>query len=425
MVQATTSDGFLLGLESHMRRTGQGPHLAATILEFDGLVEPAALNIAADALGRRHPLLHARLRRSPLTFVASWHPGPATGIEVIEHEGEDLHELAARLLNTSSIDIFKDGPNLEIHHLRQDDISALILIWPHSLFDAIGIDKLIGELESTDAEPRKDWGETNPVTGAPSELWKAAHPMIEEMRTFPAANIHSLHQPARRPGKARFEVLAFDKEGSAAIQQRLSEVAGELLMIPYFAAICARAVAALLRERGGEPGSILVSLPIQRVANPDKRPLFQNHMAAWSLLLAADSLGDAATATKALYRSYASFMKRKLPAAMEALTKLNERCPSRLYLLPIKHYLKGEICSMFHSHTGKLAEHTESLFGRKLTNAYHMPSVSTPPGIGIFFSERNQRLTCTLSWRDGSLTESELVTLRQQLLADLGTSAPT
>lgn len=131
-----------------------------------------------------------------------------------------------------------------------------------------------------------------------------------------------------------------------------------------------------------------------------------------------------ASATMALFRSNGSFMKRGLPVAMEALTKLSERCPSLFYLLPIKHYLKGEICSLFHSHVGNLAAHTETLFARPILNAWHVPSVSTPPGIGVFFSERNARLTCTFSWRDGSLNAVELVTLRQQLLADLGVEAP-
>ena len=174
MVQTTTSDAFLLGLESHMRRTGQGHHLAATVIELDGPVDLTGLRRAADALGKRHPLLHARLRRSPLTFIASWHPGPASAVPVIEHADGDLREVAARLVNESRVDIFKDGPNFEIHHLTHEDRSTIILIWPHSLFDAIGIDKLIGELESTRTEPLTDWGETNPVTGPPSELWKAA-----------------------------------------------------------------------------------------------------------------------------------------------------------------------------------------------------------------------------------------------------------
>ena len=407
-----------------MRRSGQGHHLAATLIELTGEADPAAVRDAARALGRRHPLLHSHLKRSPVTFLAEWHPETPEDVPVTVHQEEAPLALATRLINGGSIDIFRPGPNLEIHLIQHEGASTLILLWPHSLFDAIGIDKLIGELDSPDSSPAEDWGETNPVSGSPAELWKAAHPMIEEMRTFPSESIASLHRPKKTPGKACFEVLKFDLETSEAIDQKMKRTAGELLMIPYFAAIAARSVASVIEKRGSASSSILVSLPIQRIADSKKRPLFQNHMAAWSLLLKNGALGDLGSATKALYRSYASFMKRKLPAAMEALTKLNERCPSRFYLLPIKHYLNGEICSMFHSHTGKLAEHTQSVFGTTIGNIYHLPSVSTPPGIGIFFSERDRQLTCTLSWREGSLDDGELQTLREQLLSDLGIHAP-
>ncbi len=407
-----------------MRRSGQGPHLAATVIELAGNADPDAIRKAAAALGRRHPLLHAHLRRSPITFIAKWQPGPPTPVPVILHKSGSIAELVTCILNAGSIDIFRPGPNLEIHILPQGENHSIILLWPHSLFDAIGIDKLIKELESTDPSPRQDWGETNPSSGSPPKLWKKAHPMLKEMRTLPAANIRSLHQSGRKPGAARFEVLTFNPDSTRIIHDKLTRTAGELLKIPYFAALSARAVASVIRLRHANPPDILLSLPIQRINNPSDRPLFLNHMAAWSLLLSHEDLDELVIASKALYRSYASFMKRRLPAAMEALTKLNERCPSQLYLLPIKHYLRGEICSLFHSHTGQFATHTETLFNRPIINAYHIPSVSTPPGIGIFFSERNTQLTCTLSWRDGSLNADELVTLRKQLLADLGVNTP-
>ena len=148
-------------------------------------------------------------------------------------------------------------------------------------------------------------------------------------------------------------------------------------------------------------------------------------MVAYSLLLTGEELKDLAPATKALYRAYASFLRRKLPAAMEPLTKLMERCPSRFYLKPASFYLKGEICSLFHSHTGQFASGTTSLFGSRLLNGYHVPSVSSPPGIGIFFSEFDGQLSCTISWKKGSLDETEFETLQSTLLNDLGVATET
>jgi hypothetical protein len=96
-----------------------------------------------------------------------------------------------------------------------------------------------------------------------------------------------------------------------------------------------------------------------------------------------------------------------------------ERCPSRFYNLPVFLYLKGELCTLFHSHTGRFAAGLEEMHGSRVLNGYHVPSVCAPPGIGIFFSDYAGQLSMTLSWRDGCLSEAELELLRGTLLEDL------
>lgn len=206
------------------------------------------------------------------------------------------------------------------------------------------------------------------------------------------------------------------------IRAKMAATAGELLLLPYFASIAARAVQAVIAARHpDEQVPVLLSLPVQRQAD---RPLFQNHMAVYTLLLTAEELAELKPATRALYRKYADFMRRKLPAAMDALMRMMERCPSRFYNLPAFMYLKGELCTLFHSHTGNFAPGLTEVHGSRVTNGYHVPSVCSPPGIGIFFSEFDGQLSMTLSWKDGCLSPLELEVLKQTLAEDLGTPVP-
>src|SRR5690606_6003486 len=152
--------------------------------------------------------------------------------------------------------------------------------------------------------------------------------------------------------------------------------------------------------------------------------LFQNHMAVYTLLITAEELAELKTATRALYRKYADFMRRKLPGAMDALMRLMERCPSRLYNLPAFLYLRGELCTLFHSHTGTFAPGLETLAGCRVTNGYHVPSVSSPPGVGMFFSEFAGRLTLALTWKEGCFAPGELDLLKRTLAGDLGAPLP-
>jgi len=423
---ATCSDGFLLGLESLMRRSGQGHHLAATVIECDGTPDLPALRNAADVLGHRYPVLHARVARSG-DFIARWRLDEVASapIPLEVHEASELNHFIEGKLNARDPDIHTTGANLRFHVvITSPSMWALVLIWSHSLHDAVGIDKLLREIASPgdDRTPRSG-GDDAPAPPIPmSELYKQALPMIQEMRTFPQWRIRSLHRKGVRPGESRVRVVNFDRETTAAIRMKMAATAGELLLLPYFASIAARAVQSVIAaQHPDEQVPVLLSLPVQRQAD---RPLFQNHMAVYTLLLTAEDLAELKPATRTLYRKYADFMRRKLPAAMDALMRMMERCPSRFYNLPAFMYLKGELCTLFHSHTGSFAPGLTEMHGGRVTNGYHVPSVCSPPGIGIFFSEFGSQLSMTLSWKDGCLSPLELELLKQTLAEDLGAPVP-
>ena len=423
---ATSSDGFLFGLESLMRRSGQGHHLAATIVECEGAPDLAALRNAAEVLGHRYPVLHARLTRGG-DFIARWRLDEVepTAIPLELHEVSDLHGFIGTLLNQREPDVHVAGPNLRFHvAITSPSTWALVLVWSHSLHDGVGIDKLLLEIAAPgdDRTPRSG-GQDTPAPAPPmSELYKQALPMIEEMRTFPAWRVRSLHRKGVRPGESRVHIIHFDRDATATIRAKMAATAGELLLLPYFASIASRAVQAVIAARHpAEQVPVLLSLPFQRQA---QRPLFQNHLGVYTLLLTAEELAELKPATRALYRKSADFMRRKLPVAMDALMRMMERCPSRFYNLPAFMYLKGEVCTLFHSHTGSFAPGLLEMHGSRVTNGYHVPSVCSPPGIGIFFSDFAGQLSMTLSWKDGCLSPLELELLKQTLAEDLGAPVP-
>ena len=435
---ATCSDGFLLGLESLMRRGGQGHHLAVTVIECEGKPDLAVIRRTSETLGRRYPILHAAIRRSRRDWIARWSLDHAAAIPVetwhlpgVPAEGGEINSLEGFIsnrLNGRDIDIRTAGPNLRLHVVATaPDRWSLLIVWSHSLLDAVGMTRFIRELAAPgdDVTPRSGGPEEAAPPVPMSELYRQAHPMIEEMRSFPAWRVRSLHRKGSKPGASRVEVLKFDREGTAAIRGKMAATAGELLLLPYFASCAARAVQAVIAARHpDEQVPVLLSLPVQRQNDPAKRPLFQNHMVPYTVLLTADELADLKPAARALFRKYSDFMRRKLPAAMDALMRMMERCPSRIYNLPAFHYMRGEICTLFHSHTGEFAPGLDSLFGSRVLNGYHVPSVGSPPGIGVFFSEHDGQLTLTLSWKDGCLVPLELALLKATLAEDLGAPVP-
>jgi hypothetical protein len=64
-------------------------------------------------------------------------------------------------------------------------------------------------------------------------------------------------------------------------------------------------------------------------------------------------------------------------------------------------------------------EGTTNICGAPILNGWHIPTVSQPPGSGVFFNDHQGRLTATLAWREGSLTEAEVHAMAQSLREDL------
>jgi hypothetical protein len=79
----------------------------------------------------------------------------------------------------------------------------------------------------------------------------------------------------------------------------------------------------------------------------------------------------------------------------------------------------GGLTSFFQSHTGEFMSETAEFCGAAICNGWHIPSVSQPPGSGVFFNDHKGRLTATISWREGSLEDAEVELMVESLRRDL------
>ena len=95
------------------------------------------------------------------------------------------------------------------------------------------------------------------------------------------------------------------------------------------------------------------------------------------------------------------------------------RIPARPYMKFLESQFAGEVTSFFHSSTGNFALISDELCGAKVLDAYHVPSVSAPPGSGLFFGQYSGRITATFTWRETSATEAEADLILSQLRKDL------
>jgi len=112
-------------------------------------------------------------------------------------------------------------------------------------------------------------------------------------------------------------------------------------------------------------------------------------------------------AALAMKTQFAEMSRARLDESFSAVLELMMRLPASVFMRVVRWQFKGEIGSFFHSHTGVFAPEISEFAGAKIVNGFHLPCLGTPPGTGVFFSERDGRVTITVTWREGILTDEE------------------
>jgi len=437
-------DYFLLALDDMMRRSGQGRHFGQTVFELEGIPDVERLRKSLEQLCSKHPLLTARITRNFFTRVPSWVPiapekrrvpfahwrekGAAVGSGSAGGqiaEVESLHALCEQRLN-QPIESEVGPSNLRIDLIElKTGGSAIVSTWSHLILDGKGAEMILSEwllVAGTDDLTVAE--EAPPVIPPPEKLslperYQAARASAKRFGMLSRKYIRSLGGTKPVPSRARFRVITLSPEDTAKVRARAVRLTGPLFNMPYYLACCTRVHEAVLRQRGKVPPSFIVSLPVQVRRKGTVGPIFQNHLTILFFHVTEEELATVESATKAVQNEFLLMMRDRLDVSFLKVLGFMRRLPLRWYIAFAKSHFRGEITSFFHSHTGPLSPDIRTFFGQQIRNAYHIPTVSTPPGTGIFMCEREGQLNITLSWREGAMSDEECNLMADQMVKDL------
>lgn len=420
----TSGDFFLASLDCYMQRHGQGRHYGVTVLEFSTQPDLGLIAGRWQRLHNDYPQLAATLKRSLRGWQMRWQvsstplAAPLVGERQLNRdqwEGLIQERLQGRLAGQSL------AFPLYLEWLVEEGSpgGALVLTWQHTRLDGAGVNLLLNYLNS--AEPPAPVTKLKPAT----EKGMAAHARLATVIVKAFAQMHRLgclslwRKGMPQAGGPRFEVLKLSAEQTQRVQQRCRALCGELVQMPFYAAAAARAVVLVQQRRGWASPHLHIQLPIQP---PQREPsaVIGNWMRVLPLILETAKMTTFAEAVTHVQERYRHALREKWTHAAESMMWLSQHLPV-CALIPLIRFMScGQICSVFHSHTGKVLPGTREWCGAALANVYTIPSVSTPPGFGLFFSEYGGRLTPVMAWRGTLLKEEDRTALRAQLLVDLG-----
>lgn len=436
------ADYFVVGFDQMLRGHGQKGHIAHSFLELASLPDVAALRRLIGELPKVFPLLNARLKRRWMVGLPEW--VPADRLLPLELKLWSQKGSAGRLKAEGAVEfdelqpLLEDLVNKTLRRERDGWVNAgfeliekadggvlLVFSWSHLIFDGVGAELFLQELDrlwrGDTVEVIPPYLTSEPVKTLPwGERFRAVTPMIKRFYQIMEKRFECLGARQFVPGRTRFEVVTLTKEQTLEVQKRSSAVSGPLINMPFHLACAMRAHWRVFEHRGETPGSLMCCVPVQIRRKGARGPVFQNQLTMFFGSVDGEDLKSLEGTARVLQEQHAQFLKDRLDEAFQQLMWMMRPMPPGLHMKFIQFQMKGLFTSFYHSNTGPFAPSLDEFLGVPVTNAYHVPGISTPPGTGIFANEKHGRLVLTLCWKEGAMTDAECSVFMEQLLTDLG-----
>ena len=422
-VPLTGCDAYFLAIEDLMAVGSQGRNIGLTVLELENALDIGALRDAIRRFSLSHPLLHGKIRRTWAFGAPFWQTPDVLSpdaVPLLIQPADTDSDPHCRSLLQSSGEHF-----LEIHVIPGSDKTMLVAKWSHLLFDGRGAELALQEiarLALTPSEPSRpvsSWSIPFPAPSGFLKQWKATHAFVERHHEMKPSDFRSLGGPQPRAGAPAFRIVRFSREETSLLLQRAARMTGGIFQMPYFFAAAAKAHAAVFQTRGEKPASYVSPVPVQARKPRARHPIFQNQVTVLHFKLQHTDTDDLEKSTASIHAQFEASVRVGMEASSATVLWWMRRLPTWLYRRFLQNDTCGEIVSFFQSHTGEFMPSVGEICGARITNGWHIPSVAQPPGSGIFFSEREGRLTATISWRDGTLSMEEAVIMELSLRGDL------
>lgn len=404
-----------------MMRAGQGRHAAVTFLRVGHGFSPAVLHDACRRFAAAHPLLGADLPRAWPGTVPAWRIDAAPGeIEVRGHAPDtDATALAGQLM---------DGrwPGLlRFDIVPSSDGATVLMSWSHLLFDARGAEMALSEIAALSGAPdlnpgmRESWGVPDASCSGFGERLRKVRIFVDRYYELRSRRVVSLGPLPPAASESRCLFLHFSERETADVRRRGEHLTAGIFVMPYFLAVAMRAHAAVLEARGVRDGGLECAISAQNRKRGALDPVWQNQVSQLFFSLDLRQTGSLTQAAVALQEQFAAMTRSGCDSAFLIMINWMRRLPPFLYRRFLRRTASGQITSFYHAHTGTFLAGTTDFCGGALLDGWHAPSVSQPPGTGIFLSEFRGRLTVSLCWRDGTLSAQERYLLLSRLREDL------
>jgi len=411
------ADLVLVAMQALWKREGISNN-TLMVVECEGGLEPERLRRALERFLDVCPWPAARLRRPFPWGALHWAVGERAALRTppvrrrrLDSSEAIQAELEAEL--NAPIDPRRESPvRFAILDGPSDSAgpqSALVVTWFHPLMDPRGAQNLLTHLAHLD---ETDGRASGPDAGSTFATEPDPRPLKERgrlgrssqryMRTLVPEPPVSPGTGLTSPGRVRFEHVGFvgDEHGLDGARSTRD--------ICWRLALVGRTMAELWRRRGLPDVPFLVPVSVDLRPKGEPGAMFGNVLAFHFARFKPSETADVDGLARRLRSQMTDALRDgQIDANAVAMEFLKYR-PLSLMLRDLPGTARRETFSFNCADLGDFPPALEKLFGRRVVNAYHAPSVLPRPGIGVFFNRCGIRSNLVVSWVEGAVGVEEV-----------------
>jgi len=421
------ADLVLMGMQA-LWKDARVSNNALLVVDCDGTIDPSRVGRALDKLLDMCPWPAARLRRSFPWGQLHWASGPRASLAVprVRHHcvelRQDLHVQLESEVN-ETIDPRREAPLrvlvVDWKSVPPPPRSVLVLTWFHPLMDPRGAQNLLMHLTHLDSEKGPaPWDGappgfvTRPDTRSLKERGRLARRSLAYMRTLMQLPPVSPGTSLTAPGLARFRLSSFGDDGADGSGAREArEICSRLAAV-------GKAMAELWERRGLPDLPFFVPIAVDLRPKGEPGATFGNLLAFHFARFKPSETADIAHLARTLRRQMADAVRDGQVEANAVAMEFLKYRPLSMMLRELPGTRTRETFSFNCADVMRFP--LDSVFGRRVLNAYHVPAVMPRPGIGIFFNRCESTTNVVTSWIEGAVSENEVARIVDVIGKGLG-----
>jgi hypothetical protein len=411
-----------------MRARGLAGNHCVFVLELDGKLDPARLDVRLARAASDLPELKFRLKTGfpPLLKPPTWvidagRPPPRA--DVLTAGRDETAAVEARL----SARLDGDTP-WAVDLVRGEERDLLLFRWYQPLVDGKGAERLVrwlgsGTADEPDHPPPEDErfeASERPLKGLDREarvaLIRAYGNYALELGKTPIMSLATGAPNKGKGGRMRFVRAVLTDAETQRFDARVRSIA-RLSETSVMLLAAARVVDRALQSRGFAPAQHIIPLPLSLDPKAGATRLLGNNLTMMLLSITRADLESEARGVAHLAEQQRHIVRNKLDTGMLAALNFAAMLPRPAYQWLADRPFHGEMSSLVCSNPGSLS--IDAFAGVPVRDAYVLPAAVLPPGFQVIFTRFGGRLSAAIIYVDSVVSQGEAAMMAADLKGQL------